>query len=236
MPRHGACAGLEELLAGLVACRAVHDVQFWEAFRRAGRGMDVVAAEIASELEGLLDGEIGEVLISEGDDFALGNETRQFVLAGVRQGAELDASDFGADCWGQFRDFGALWEEVLEAYVGILPMIVVFEWLKSRVLLRWVPCWKVMLILQERVSEIFLACKKTHDAIRGECGVLFERKTYFGRVVSVLAVDLGVLVKHNGSKILVCTNRGNKLLWLDRALWERSGLCSGRCHCVLQLS
>lgn len=47
----------------------------------AGCGMDVVTAEVAAEVEGFLDGEGGEVLVAEGDDFALGDEEGELVFA-----------------------------------------------------------------------------------------------------------------------------------------------------------
>jgi len=40
-------------------------------------------------------------LIAKGNDFTLGYESSEFVLAGCAEGAELDAPDFGADGWGE---------------------------------------------------------------------------------------------------------------------------------------
>lgn len=60
--------------------------------------MDVVSPEIATEVEGFFDGEGGEVLVAEGDDFALGDEEGELVFRFVGQFGELDAGDFGARC------------------------------------------------------------------------------------------------------------------------------------------
>lgn len=43
------------------------------ALWRTRRRVDVMAAKVTAELEGLGDGEVGEVLVAEGDDFALGD-------------------------------------------------------------------------------------------------------------------------------------------------------------------
>lgn len=45
--------------------------------------MDVVTAEVAAEFESLVDGQVGEVLVAEGDDLPLGYVARELVLAGI---------------------------------------------------------------------------------------------------------------------------------------------------------
>ena len=44
----------------------MHKVDFWVALGSTGGLVDVVSAEVAAELEGLVDGEVGEVLVTEG--------------------------------------------------------------------------------------------------------------------------------------------------------------------------
>ena len=44
----------------------MHQVDFWVALGGTGGLVDVVSAEVAAELEGLVDGEVGEVLVTEG--------------------------------------------------------------------------------------------------------------------------------------------------------------------------
>lgn len=66
MPGDGVGAGGQELGAGSIVCAAVHEVDFWVALGSTRGLMDVVSAEVAAELEGLVDGEMGEVLVTEG--------------------------------------------------------------------------------------------------------------------------------------------------------------------------
>lgn len=44
----------------------MYEVDFRVALGSAGGLVDVVSAEVAAELEGLVDGEVGEVLVTEG--------------------------------------------------------------------------------------------------------------------------------------------------------------------------
>lgn len=106
VPRHGADAALEEGLVGLVARGAVDQVNLRVAGGGAGCGVDVVAAEVAAEVEGLADGQVGEVLLAEGDDLALGDEAGELVLASLGQLAQLDAVDLGADRGREVRYLG----------------------------------------------------------------------------------------------------------------------------------
>lgn len=96
MPGDGVCALLEEVADGSVIRAAVHEVDLWIAFWGAGGRVDVVAAEVAADFEGVFDGDVGEVLVAEGNDFLFGDEEGKFVFLGVGELAELDAVDFGA--------------------------------------------------------------------------------------------------------------------------------------------
>lgn len=128
VPGHRAGAGLEEFLGAAVAGPAVHEVDLGEALGRARRRVDVVPAEVAAVLERRVDGQVGEVLVPEGDHLALGHEARQLVLARATEGAELDAPDLGADRRGQVGDGGdALGEEVRVRRVGVLAVLVVLK-------------------------------------------------------------------------------------------------------------
>lgn len=66
MPGDGVGAGGQELGAGSIVCAAVHEVDFWVALGGTRGLVDVVSAEVAAELEGLVDWEVGEVLVTEG--------------------------------------------------------------------------------------------------------------------------------------------------------------------------
>lgn len=66
VPGDGVGAGFEELGAVAVVGAAENEVDFREAFGGAGGLVDVVAAEVAAEVEGFIDGEMREVLVAEG--------------------------------------------------------------------------------------------------------------------------------------------------------------------------
>jgi hypothetical protein len=84
----------------------MHQMHLRVALRRAGGRVDVQAAEVADVLERVRDGELGEVLVAEGDDFLLCDEEGEFIFAGGGELRELDAADFGADGGGDVFDDG----------------------------------------------------------------------------------------------------------------------------------
>ena len=59
------------------------DVNLRMAWWSTARWVDVVAAEVASNLFGLLDGEIAKILISEYDHVSLSSEQRELILASI---------------------------------------------------------------------------------------------------------------------------------------------------------
>jgi len=59
--------------------------------------VDVVPAEERAEFERGGQREVGEVLVAEGDDLALGNEERELGFADIGERGELHAVDFGSD-------------------------------------------------------------------------------------------------------------------------------------------
>lgn len=144
VPGYAAVAAGEEVVQLALASDAVHEVNLGVALGGAGGGVDVVAAEVATEVEGIFDGEIGKVLVAECDDLALGDEEGELVLASGGELAELHAADFRAGCGGQLGDFAALDKEILEGWVGANTMLYVLEWLERRVLLVIVIDWKIV--------------------------------------------------------------------------------------------
>ena len=106
VPRHGARSGLEEGLKRLVTRTTVDEVHLRVASGRARSGMDVVTAKVAAELQRLGDGQVGEVLVAEGHDLAIGDVSRELILARVGEAADLDALDFSADGGCQVGDLG----------------------------------------------------------------------------------------------------------------------------------
>jgi hypothetical protein len=144
VPGYAAVAAGEEVVQLALAANAVDKVNLGVAFWGSGGGVDVVAAEVATKVKGILDGEIGKVLVAECDDLALGDEESKLVLAGGRKLAELHAADFGAGQRGQLGDFGALDKEILESWVGTDTVLYVLERLEWRVLLVIVVHWEVV--------------------------------------------------------------------------------------------
>lgn len=66
VPGDGVGAGFEELGAVAVVGAAEDEVDFGVAFGGTGGLVDVVAAEVAAEVEGFVDGEVSEILVAEG--------------------------------------------------------------------------------------------------------------------------------------------------------------------------
>jgi hypothetical protein len=52
----------------------MHDVELGIAFWTSTRGMDMMAAEMRTEFKRIFSGDVGEVLVTECHNFALGNE------------------------------------------------------------------------------------------------------------------------------------------------------------------
>ena len=129
VPGHAAVAAREE---GLEVRRAgrretVHDVEFRMTLGRAGCGVDVVTAEEGTELQRALLWQVGEILVAEGDDLALGDEQRELCFAGFVERGQLYAVYFGADGGGEVLDFGTRWEQVGVAWVGVFSVFDVVE-------------------------------------------------------------------------------------------------------------
>lgn len=86
----------------------------------------MVAAEVAADFEGVFDGDVGKVLVTEGDDLLFGDEEGEFVFLGVGELAQLDAVDFSAGVGSYVMDGGIL-EEVGEGWVGVFAVLDVGE-------------------------------------------------------------------------------------------------------------
>lgn len=131
----------------------MHEVNLGVALRRTRGGVDVVATEVASELEGLGDGQVGQVLVAEGHDLALGDEARQLVLAGGRELGELDAPDLGAGLGRQVGDGHSVAEKLRVGWVGVLAVLDVLEGFERGVLLLGVPGGEVVGVLLRNVRR-----------------------------------------------------------------------------------
>ena len=203
VPGHGAGAVGEEELGAVVTRSAVHQVNLGVSLRRARGRVDVVAAEVGAVVEGLLDGQVGKVLVPEGDDLALGDEAGELVLAGVGQLAQLDAAHLGAGGWRQVGELDAavLGKEVGVRRVGVLAVLVVLEGLERGILLSWVPGWEVVGVLYKEARSIYGNSCLT---------ICFEETVgaYVGSLMPVGSSELGVLVVLERSDLLVVALEG----------------------------
>lgn len=75
VPCHGTRSRLEELFVALVSRASVHEMNLWVTSRSSGSGMDMEPTKVPRIVESLVDRQVGEILISESNDFSLGNET-----------------------------------------------------------------------------------------------------------------------------------------------------------------
>lgn len=65
MPNDRVGAGGQEFRATSVLGTTVHEVDFGVALGSAGGLVDVVTAKVAAQLQGLVDGEVSKVLVTE---------------------------------------------------------------------------------------------------------------------------------------------------------------------------
>ncbi len=108
MPGSGACPCLEVGLEPFILCTTVDEMNLRIALGGSRGGMDVMTSKVAAVLEGIGDGQLSKVLVTEGDDLALSDETGQLVFAGIIQRGQLNASDFSSDGRSEMCDLGAL--------------------------------------------------------------------------------------------------------------------------------
>ncbi len=148
MPADAAVAVREEVVEfALRLSISVDNVEFRETFWRAGCGVNVMTTKISTEVKGLLNRDIGKVLVAECDHFALGDEKSELGLAGIGELAELDTSDLRPDAWGKLLDLAPFRKEILEGRISANTVLNVVEWLPGRVFLAVVPCWEICRVL-----------------------------------------------------------------------------------------
>ena len=95
--------------------------------------MDVDAAEVTAPVKSFVDRQFGEVLISEDDDFLLGNQEGKLIFGFVVELAQLNAAYFGTDRSCDVGQLGAWLEEILERRVCVLAMLDMLEWFERLV-------------------------------------------------------------------------------------------------------
>lgn len=81
-------------------------MNLWVTFRSAGCGVNVVASEVATNVESFLDVEVGKILVAECYDFLLGDKQCELVFASIGQLAQLYAMDLSADICGDIVHVG----------------------------------------------------------------------------------------------------------------------------------
>ena len=154
VPGDGINPGLEEVLSAVIVCTAMYEMDLWMALGSSTDGVDVQAAEILSDLEGFVDGEVGEILVTEDcsntvnhlslthtsreterqtNNLPLGCKQRQLILAFVAEGTQLDPMDFAANQRRDLGDRGHALEKIFEGRVGISPMLIVGERLERSI-------------------------------------------------------------------------------------------------------
>ncbi len=147
VPGDRAEPGLEEIVDALVPRSSVYEMNLGITFGRSRGRVDVMAAEVGTIVEGLLDRQILQVLVTEGHDLALRHEASQLVLARGSKRAQLDATNFGADGGGEVNRLRPGWEEIRVGSVGILAVLYVLKRLQRRILLLGIPSRKVVRVL-----------------------------------------------------------------------------------------
>ncbi len=102
MPRYRTRPCLEELLSRLIPCTSMHQMNLRIAFRSSRCWVDVKTTKVSTILQSFTDWQICKVLVSECNNFAFSNKPSKLVFSYSAEFAQLDASDFGTDGWGQF--------------------------------------------------------------------------------------------------------------------------------------
>jgi hypothetical protein len=133
MPRNAIGSVVEKRFEALVLSTAVHEMHFRVPFWSAGCWMDVQTSKISAIVQCLLDGQLGEVLVSKCHDFLLSDQQCKFVLAGVCQLRELDARNLSANGGGDVLDLDALWQQIWEGRIRVLAVLDMLEWLEGRI-------------------------------------------------------------------------------------------------------
>jgi hypothetical protein len=125
MPEHGAVLARNKgRKVPVVALLLVHDVDFGVAFGDAGCWVDVVSAKVATKSDCLLHGDIGKVLVAEDEDFALGSEEGELVLAGVCKGGQLESGYLGARRGRQLLESYSWEKKILQRWIGVFAWVM----------------------------------------------------------------------------------------------------------------
>lgn len=163
MPGDARRAFCEQIPSAGIVGSAVDKMYLRIPLGAAGGGMDMQAAKISTVVKCLLDGQVGEILVEEYEDFPLRNEEGKLVFAGVRETAQLDPGDGGADRRREIFFLHGRVEEVREGLVGAEAVLDVGEGLQRGIFLLMVPGWEVLGILETTKQVRSLKCRLVDD-------------------------------------------------------------------------
>lgn len=132
VPGDAVCAFLEVVSGCRIACATMHEMYLGESFRCPGCWVDVGRSEVFCYLKGLLDWQIGKVLVPKCNDLLLGYEACKLVLSCITELTDLDTRNFSPHI-GRQVPYCCASEKVRECGIGILPRLDSLERL-----VRWV--------------------------------------------------------------------------------------------------
>src|SRR6187402_2583556 len=81
VPGNRASSGLKELLSSLVACTSVDKMNLGVTFRSSGSRMDMESTKVSTIVEGFVNGQVCKILVTECNNFPLGNKSGKLVLS-----------------------------------------------------------------------------------------------------------------------------------------------------------
>lgn len=87
-------------------------MELWVTFDVARGGVDLDRAEVTSDLNLAFGAQVLEVLVTEGNELALGDEEGEFIETLRGQLRDLDTGDDGADERGDLLDFDSILKQV----------------------------------------------------------------------------------------------------------------------------
>lgn len=109
--------------------------------------MQVIPAKVTTELQSLLNRQVGKVLVTESHYLALGDKSGELVLSSIAERAELDSLDLCANRGSQVVHAHAIGEQVGIGRISVQPVLNVLKWLEGTVSLLRVPGWKIVRVL-----------------------------------------------------------------------------------------
>jgi hypothetical protein len=79
---------------------SMNQMNFGIALWSTAGWVDMMMAKITAKVQSLLDRQVGQILVAEGDNFSLSDEQGKLVLSSWGELAQLNSRNFGAGAWG----------------------------------------------------------------------------------------------------------------------------------------